>query len=147
MPQNPPEGVPQIVPYLNYRDVAAALDWLAKSFGFEQQLTMPGPDGAIMHAEMTLGAGRVMMGAASDEQGTASPADLPKVNQSLYVYVDDVDAHCAKARAAGAEITQEPTDMFWGDRMYAALDGEGHHWTFATHLRDVAPEDLKPPGA
>jgi uncharacterized glyoxalase superfamily protein PhnB len=67
---------------------------------------------------------------------------LPGIHQSLYVYVDDVDAHFRNAVEAGAEPLTEPADMFWGDRMYAVKDLEGHHWSFAQHVRDVALQDL-----
>jgi uncharacterized glyoxalase superfamily protein PhnB len=144
MVKNPPEGMPRITPYLFYNDVKAASDWLSKAFGFTQRMEMPGPDGAIMHAEMTLHEALVMMGLASEEQGSKSPAQLDGINQSLYIYVDDLEAHCRQAQAAGAEITSEITQMFWGDKMYVAKDLEGHRWTFAQHVKDVAPEDMKP---
>ncbi len=147
MPKNPPEGMPRVSPYLFYRDIPAALEWLHKAFGFRTRMTVPGPEGKVMHAEATLADGVVMMGPASDEQETRSPRDLPGVNQSLYVYVDDVDAHCRRARAAGARVTQELQDMFWGDRIYSARDCEGHHWTFAQCVKRVPPEELHPPRA
>lgn len=147
MPANPPEGMPRVIPYLFYNDLPAALDWLAKAFGLETRMSMPGPEGEIMHAEMQLRDAIIMMGPARDEQGSKSPADLPGVNQSLYMYVDDVDAHYQQAKGAGARIVSEPEDMFWGDRMYYAQDLEGHHWNFAEHVKEVAPEDMKPPGA
>ena len=147
MPQNPPENFPRLTPLVFYNDVATALDWLAKSFGFEKRVVMPGPDGSIIHAEMQLKDAVIMLGPPSDERQTKSAADLPAVNQSLYIYVDNVDAHCQQARAAGATITSEPEDQFWGDRIYNARDGEGHHWCFAQHVKEVAPEDMKPPGA
>lgn len=146
MAQNPPDGTPRAVPYLFYNDVSGALDWLAEAFGFSTRLTLPGPGGAPVHAEMELADALVMLGPASRERQCQSPADLGAVSQSLYVYVDDVDAHCERARSAGATIVSEPEDMFWGDRMYYARDCEGHHWNFAQHVKDVSPEDLKPPG-
>ncbi len=147
MPKNPPDGMPRISSILFYKDLAAALEWLAKSFGLEKRMQLPGPDGGIVHAEMTLADGVIMMGPDSDERGCLSPRDLPGVNQSLYVYVDGLEAHYQRAKASGAEITSEPEDMFWGDRVYSARDVEGHHWTFAEHVKDVAPEDMRPPGA
>lgn len=146
MPANPPEGMPRMIPYLFYNDLRAALDWLGKAFGLETRMSIPGPEGQILHAEMQLADAVVMMGPASSEQGSSSPADLAGVNQSLYVYVDDVDAHYQRAKAAGARIMSEPEDMFWGDRMYYAQDVEGHHWNFAEHVKEVAPEDMRPPG-
>ncbi len=147
MAQTPPEGMPRMVPYLFYNDIPAALEWLAKAFAFQTRNSMPGPGGAIMHAEMALDDAVIMLGPASEERSLSSPKDLPAVNQSLYVYVNNVDAHFERAKAAGAKIMSEPEDMFWGDRMYYAQDCEGHHWNFAQHVKDIAPEDMKPTGA
>jgi len=141
MPKNPPENTPRVTPYLYYQDVAAALRFLADAFGFREKLRMPGPDGKIAHAEMTLGDGLVMMGCPGAEY--QNPKRLGQTTQSLYVYVDDVDAHFARAKRAGAKIIDEPEDQFYGDRRYGAEDPEGHHWFFATHVRDVSPEDMK----
>jgi PhnB protein len=147
MPKNPPEGMPRLTPYLYYRDVPAALEWLAKAFGFKKLMAHDGPDGSIMHAEMKLADAVIMMGPASDEYGTKSPNDLPGVHQSLYVYVDNVDAHFERARSSGARIVRGPADQFYGDRNYTAQDCEGHHWHFAKHTKDIPPEELKPPEA
>ena len=145
MAQSPPEGFPRMTPYLIYNDVSAALDWLAKAFGFDQRMSMPGPDGKIMHAEMQIADAVIMMGPPSDEAETKSPQDLSAVNQSVFCFVDDVDAHYEQAKRAGATITSEPADMFWGDRTCVLEDLEGHRWTFAKKVRDVAPEDMAPP--
>jgi uncharacterized glyoxalase superfamily protein PhnB len=142
MVKNPPEGMPRLTPYLYYNDLGAALEWLGKAFGFQERMRLPGEDGALMHAEMGMADCVVMMGLPSQEFETSSAQDLPRVNASLYVYVEDVDAHHAHASAAGAE-PGELQDMFWGDRMYAVRDLEGHHWTFATAKNEPAP----PPGS
>ena len=144
MPKNPPEGMPRVTPYIFYADVETALAWLEKTFGFERRGEIPGPDGAIMHAEMQYKDGVVMMGPPSDEQGSKSPNELAGVNQSLYIYVDNVDEHYRHAKEAGATNITEPMDMFWGDRMYTVQDLEGHRWSFAQHVKDIAPEDMKP---
>ncbi|MEE9609154.1 MAG: VOC family protein [Myxococcota bacterium] len=146
MPANPPHDMLRITPNVFYDDPAAALDWLAKAFGFETRMSMPGPDGGVIHAEMQLADGVVMLSPTAGAEAWKSPKSLGgSVTQSLYVYVDDVDAHCAVARSAGAKILSEPEDMFWGDRTYVAEDLEGHRWSFAVHVRDVAPKDVKPP--
>jgi PhnB protein len=142
MPSNPPQNMPRITPYLYYEDVAGALSWLARAFGFRERLRMPGPDGKIMHAEMQLADGVIMMGCPGPDY--RNPKRLEGVTCSLYVYVDGVDAHFEHARKAGAKILEEPADQFYGDRRYGVEDPEGHHWYFATHVRDVAPEDMKP---
>lgn len=146
MVKNPPDNMPQISPYLCYDDLPAALDFLEKTFGFKRRFEMPDSNGKVVHAELALGAGVVMAGPGCDESGCKSPLKLGGVNQSLYVYVDDVDKHHAHAKALGAPGIAELQDMFWGDRMYEVKDCEGHNWVFAQHVRDVAPEDMQMPG-
>lgn len=145
MPANPPQNMPRVTPYLYYENVAAALDWLTRAFGLRERMRMPGPDGVIAHAEMEVADGVIMLGHPGPEY--RSPKQVGHATQSLYVYVDDVDEHARQARAAGAKLLEEPADQFYGDRRYGAEDLEGHQWYFATHVRDVAPEDMKPPGA
>ena len=128
----------RITPYLLYEDVAGALDWLAKAFGFRESGTrMSGPDGKVNHAAMELDDSIIMMGCPGPDY--KNPKRLGDVTQSLYVRVNDVDKHFEQARKAGAKILQEPEDMFYGDRRYGAADPEGHHWYFAQQVRQVAP--------
>lgn len=143
MPQNPPKNMPRITPYLYYQDVGAASDWLVKTFGFEERMRMNGPDGKVMHTEVALADGVVMMGRPAGEY--RNPRELRQTTQGLYVYVDKVDEHFQHAKKAGAKILKEPEDQFYGDRRYTAEDPEGHEWFFATHVKDVAPEDMKVP--
>ncbi len=143
MPKNPPENMPRVSPYLYYEDVAAALAWLVRSFGFKERVRMPGPQGEIMHAEMECAEGVIMMGRPAPDY--RNPRNLGGVTQSLYVYVDDIDGHFRRAKSAGAKIIEEPADQFYGDRRYGVEDPEGHQWYFAEHVKDVAPEDMKPP--
>jgi uncharacterized glyoxalase superfamily protein PhnB len=121
---------PTVYPVLSYRDAAAALDWLQKAFGFEQLFATPGEDGTIVHAELSAGNGVIMLGSGA---GPNASADWRSVPQSVYVAVEDTDAHYARARAAGAEITREPEDLDYGSREYSARDLEGHHWHFGTY--------------
>jgi uncharacterized glyoxalase superfamily protein PhnB len=141
MPANPPENMSRITPYLYYEDVAGALAWLTRAFGFRERSRIPGPDGRVTHAEMVLAGGVLMMGHPGAEY--RNPKRLGGVTQN--VYVDDVDRHFRQARDAGAKILEEPKDQFYGDRRYGVEDPEGHHWFFAQHVRDVAPEDMKRP--
>jgi PhnB protein len=134
----------RVIPYLFYADAAAAIEFLTKAFGFEERVRMPGPDGRIMHAEVGYQDNVVMLATAAEEVGTASPRELPGRNAMVLCYVDDVDAHYARAKAAGAKVPAEPEDQFYGDRTYRAEDPEGHQWYFHTHVRDVDPEDMKP---
>jgi PhnB protein len=134
--------MPRVTPYLYYEDVAAALGWLGRAFGLAERVRMPGPDGRIGHAEVTLADAVVMLGCPGPDY--RAPRRLGNATHSIYLYVDDVDAHFQRARDAGAKILEEPADQFYGDRRYGAEDPEGHHWYFATHVRDAAPEDTKP---
>ncbi len=143
MVDNPPHDTPRVSPYLLYEDLPGALAWLAKAFGFRERLRIATSDGAVGHAEMTIGEGVIMMGWPGPDY--KNPKHLGAVTHNVYVYVDDVDAHCERARAAGAEIFEEPADQFYGDRRYGAHDPEGHMWFFATHTRDVPQDELVPP--
>jgi uncharacterized glyoxalase superfamily protein PhnB len=130
------------VPALAYRDPKAALDWLARAFDFELTMAIDGPDGDASqgHYEMAYeGHGRIMIGGEWNDW-TRSPSSCGGFNTtSTHVEVArDIDAHCERARAAGAEILVEPSDQFYGDRVYRAKDPEGHHWTFAMRVRDVS---------
>ncbi len=142
MTQSPPAGYPRIIPYLLYKDGAQAIDFLIRAFGFEERMRMAAPNGMLMHAELEFGGVVVMLADVPPMDGYGSPKDLPVVHSTTLCYVDDVDAHYAKAKAAGAQILTEPTDQFYGDRTYRARDIGGHEWTFATHVRDVSPEEL-----
>ncbi|HXU35824.1 MAG TPA: VOC family protein [Blastocatellia bacterium] len=141
MATNQPENAQRITIYLYYEDVAGALDWLSRAFGFHEQNRMSGPDGSVAHAGMTLGDAVIMMGDPGPDY--QNPKRLGHVTQSLYVIVDDVDKHYEQAKQAGAKIIEEPKDQFYGDRRYGAEDIEGHHWYFAQHLSGGAPEEMK----
>ena len=143
MPTNPPPGTQRVIPYLRYRDAPAAIDFLTRAFGFVERMRMPAPDGDLMHAEVALGDNVLMLASACDQMNTKAPMELPAAAHLVMCYVDDVDAHCARARAEGATITAEPTDKFYGDRTYGATDPEGHRWYFATHVRDVSREEME----
>jgi PhnB protein len=128
-----------ITPYLLYEDVDAALGFLAKAFGFQEVLRYTGEAGYVNHAEMRLGDAAVYLGDPGDHY--RNPKTLGQDTVGIYVLVDDVDGHHERAKAAGAEIVEEPTDQEYGDRRYTAVDPEGHRWYFAQPMRDVAPED------
>jgi uncharacterized glyoxalase superfamily protein PhnB len=125
-----------VVPILIYADVSGAIDWLTRSFGFEERLRAPGRDGGIGHAQLVIGDGAVMLGKA----GGPFSANLDKPNQYVHVTVPDVAAHFERARANGAEIVEPLTTMPFGERQYTAKDHAGHWWTFSQHVADIAPE-------
>lgn len=127
-----------------YRDPRAALAWLEKAFGFETVMLIEGPDGAIVHSQMDFGDSYIMVAYEWDE-AHKSPASLDGKNtQSIHIQVEaDIDAHCERARAAGATITQEPTDQFYGDRSYRCVDPEGHIWTIGQTIAVVSREEAE----
>jgi PhnB protein len=129
----------QVTAYLLYEDVATALDWLSRAFGFKETLRFADPDGQVTHAEMDTGGGEFMLGQPG--AGYQSPKRSGHHNAFLHVAVDDVDAHFERARAAGATILSEPEDKEYGLRGYRSEDPEGHRWDFATQLREVEPEE------
>jgi uncharacterized glyoxalase superfamily protein PhnB len=144
-----PQGWPRISSGLYYRDASKMIDWLCEAFGFDIKIKVEGEQGEIVHSELTYGEGLIMVN--GERIGPASrwgvdmksPASIGGANtQGLMLYVDDVDAHCAQARAAGAKIIDEPSvhdygDDYWSDRSYGALDPEGHMWWFSQRLRSA----------
>ena len=144
-----PKGWPRISSCLSYRNAGEMIDWLCSAYGFEIRLKVEGDEGRIEHSELTYGDdGLIMVGSEKEGYGGVttvplrSPASVNGTNtQSLMVFVDNVDAHCAHARSAGAKIVNEPADHdygeeYWTDRSYGALDPEGHVWWFTQRIRD-----------
>ncbi len=131
----------RIVPQLAYQDIGAALEWLAKAFGFREleDQRFVGEDGEVGHAEMEVGPGVHFMLGTSGGHGSTSPRTLGGRTQHLCVYVDDIEGHLERARAAGATVLEELEDQPWGDRRYEAEDREGHRWMFCQHVRDMEP--------
>ena len=129
---------------LFYKDAFAALDWLEKAFGFERTMVITDKEGNLGHSEMRFGDGYIMIGTEWIDY-VASPASIGGKNtQSIHVHLGDgIDAHCERARAAGAVILQEPADQFYGDRTYRARDPEGHVWTFGQTVRRVGREEAE----
>lgn len=140
-----------LTPTAFYRDPRAALDWLGRAFGFEVGILMVDANGDVAYAEMTYrGASIGVAGEWTiDGEGAAVEARSPAsmggaITQFVWIDVGgDVDAHCERARSAGALIIQEPADQFYGARTYRALDPEGHVWNFRQELRRVSPAEME----
>jgi uncharacterized glyoxalase superfamily protein PhnB len=142
----PPAGWPRLSASVFYDDAAAAIDWLCRAFGFEVRLKIEGPDGSIAHSELVFDQGLIMVGSAKNGRGEPSrpwrrsPQAIGGANtQALMLFVDDADAHCERARSAGARIAAEPKttdygDDYWTDRGYEAVDPEGHRWWFMQRI-------------
>jgi len=142
-----PSGWPRISSSVFYKDPAAAIDWLCRAFGFEVRLKVEGEGGQIEHSELVFGDGLIMVGGEGhnvrpEDEHMVSPRSTGGRNtQVLAIFVDDVDAHCTHARAAGARIFREPETNDYGaeyamDRTYGAVDPDGHLWFFMQRVRD-----------
>ena len=125
----------RVIPALRYKNAAAAIDWLCRCFGLERKMVVPAEGGRIAHAELTLGNGMIMLGDGDSEYGelVAAPIGTKKATQGIYVVVEDVDRHYAKAQEAGAEIVLPIKTQDYGGRDYTARDLEGHVWTFGNY--------------
>ena len=144
----PAARAPRMLPQLAYHDIASALEWLTKVFGFREleEARFVGPDGKVGHAEIEAAPGVTLMLGGDGGHGLSSPKSSGARSQMLCVYVSDVQEHFERSRAAGATICAEPEDKFWGDRTYEAEDLEGHRWAFHQRVRDVSPEERSSPG-
>jgi uncharacterized glyoxalase superfamily protein PhnB len=134
-----------VIPMLAYEDGGAAIDWLTSAFGFSEQTRFTDEDGTVTHAELETGSGTIMLATPSPDYVSPkrlrelSPearkmAEVPYVIDGVVVEVDDVDAHFARAKEAGATILSEPADQSVGIRHYRAEDPEGHRWMFSQDI-------------
>jgi len=136
-----PQTTQRIVPMIVFTDAPAGLEFLTRAFGFTETERLDMPDGTVGHAEVAFEGSVVMVASANDgipDLGVPrlrSPMDLPAHEVQIRVYVDDLDSHFERARAAGAEIIVPPADQGYGERIYRAADPEGHRWIFAQRLR------------
>ncbi len=133
----------RIVPALSYDDAPAMIEFLCRAFGFVERFRLEMPDGGIGHASLLSDGAELTLASAYPEGGLGGPGSLPHRHASVMVYVDDVDAHHARAAAEGATILQAPEDQFFGDRTYRVADPEGGVWWFHQHLRDVGAEEAQ----
>jgi len=141
-----PKPRPTFVPQLPYEDVAAAIEFLERAFGFREERGSRVEDaktGRVAHAMLAFGEGLVGLGGQGGH-GAQTPKSVGGVeSQYVSVYVPDVDAHFERARAAGARIANGLRDQFWGDRTYEAIDPEGHRWRFHQRVREVPQSEWR----
>ncbi len=128
-----------VLPHIVYQNVAEAIAWLSRTFGFVEHYRYGEPGGPISGAQMHLGNAWIMLKRAS--AGRASPKQLGYGTQSLTVFVEDVDAHFQTAKSAGAKIVEDLHETVYGERQYGAEDLDGHHWLFSRHARDLSPAE------
>lgn len=126
----------RVIPVLTYRDIPAAHDFLVRAFGFGAG-GVEHVDGRPIHGEVLVGSAPVWLHRVTETHHLASPRTVDVANGGLVVHVDDVDAHYARARAAGAQIDSELIDQPYGQREYGARDLEGHRWWFAAPVRSA----------
>jgi PhnB protein len=137
-----PEGQHSITPSITCKDAAKAIDFYKNVFGATEIMRMPGPGGIIMHAELRIGDSAIFL---NDEiPGMAAAPSGSSINPVyLFLYTEDVDSVFNRAIAAGSKPTMPVANMFWGDRYGKFNDPFGHSWGVATHVEDVAPEEMQ----
>ncbi|MFG2025943.1 VOC family protein [Streptomyces sp. NPDC048825] len=140
-----PDAYRRVTPCLVVQGAAKALEFYGEVFGATERMRFPGPGGTVVHAEIEIGDSVVIVEDASPMLGTEAPpaGGLPGSPAFLFVYVEDVDAVVARAVELGATLKRAPEDQFYGDRDGSIVDPYGHWWTVATHVEDVAPEEME----
>lgn len=129
---------------LFYQDPRAAIDWLQKAFGFELTMLLEDADGGVAHSQLSFGDSMVMIGTEWTEDHKSPKSSGGKNTQTVSIQIDgDIEAHYARARAAGAEIHAEPATQFYGDRTYRCRDPEGHIWNVSQTVEVVSREEAE----
>ena len=141
-PQPIPEGYRTLTPYLAVEDAATAIDYYKQAFGATERVRMDAPDGKIGHAELQIGDSRIMLSDPFPQASTRPPSELGGTSASVFMYVEDVDAVVKRAVDAGATVTMEVADQFWGDRFGSIMDPFGLSWSIATHVEDLTPDEI-----
>ncbi len=139
----PPKGYHSVTPYLTVGDAKAALDFYSRAFDADSIMTLDGPGGKVMHAEMRIGDSTVMLADEFPEWGNQSPASLGGTPCSLMIYFDDVDAMFDRAVAAGATVIMPVQDQFYGDRSGSIKDPFGHQWTLSKQIEQLSAEEIE----
>jgi PhnB protein len=137
-----PEGYHTVTPYLAVDDAAEAIDFYKSAFGAKERVRMEAPGGKVGHAELEIGDSLVMLSDPFPQSTTRPPSELSGTSSSVFLYVKDVDEVVKEAVDAGATVTMEVADQFWGDRFGTVTDPFGHVWSIATHIEDVPPEEM-----
>ena len=138
-----PEGYSTVTPYLIIKGAATAIDYYKMAFDAQEIMRMPGPDGTIAHAELQIGTSRIMLADEAPQMGHKSPLTLGGTGTSLMLYLTDVDDTFQRAVSGGGKVVQPVKNQFYGDRSGTLTDPFGHEWTIATHVEDVAPDEMK----
>jgi PhnB protein len=137
-----PEGYHSLTPYLAVDDAERAIEFYKDAFGATEQVRMQGPDGKIGHAELQVGDSKLMLSDPFPQSSVRPPAERGGTTASIFMYVEDVDAAFEQAKKAGATVTSEIEDAFWGDRWGTLSDPFGHVWSIATHKEDLSEQEI-----
>jgi PhnB protein len=137
-----PDGYPRVTPYLHVDGASTAIDFYSKVFGATERMRMPSPGGKVGHAELEIGDSLIMLADEFPEMGAPSPKTIGGTPVTVMVYVDDVDTVFDRAVKAGATSLRPVEDKFYGDRGGEFEDRWGHRWSIATHIEDVAPDEM-----
>jgi len=138
-----PEGYPRVSPYLCVDGASAAIEFYERVFGAKERARMAQPDGKVGHAELEFGDSVVMLSDEYPEMGVRSPKAIGGTPVIMSVYVEDVDDVFKRALGAGATTVRDVKDQFYGDRTGQFEDPFGHQWSVATHVEDVAPDEME----
>jgi PhnB protein len=138
-----PEGYHTLTAVLAVEDASAAIDFYKKAFGAKERMRMDAPGGKIAHAELEIGDSLIMLSDPFPQSNVKPPNEVGTSTMSIFMYSEDVDAAIAKAVDAGATLTTEAEEMFWGDRFGTITDPYGHMWAIATHVADLSPEEIE----
>jgi PhnB protein len=141
-----PEGFTSITPYLTVDDGNAAIEFYKKAFGATDRGVMKGPDGKIAHASLEIGNAIIMLSDKFPQSACQTPKELGGTTVAIFLYVEDVDSVVQDAADAGAKVTMQPEDQFWGDRLGQVTDPYGHVWQIGTHVQDLTPEEIEARG-
>ena len=137
-----PEGYHALTPSLAVENAAQAIEFYKRAFGAKERVRMDTPDGKIGHAELEIGDSLVMLADVFPQSQTRPPKELGGSTAGIFMYSEDVDAAVKQAVDAGATVTMEVADQFWGDRFGVVADPFGHQWQIATHKEDLTPEEI-----
>jgi PhnB protein len=138
-----PEGYPRVMPYLIVDGAPDAIDFYESVLGASERMRMPGPDGRLGHAELELGESVIMLADENPEMGIHGPKKFGGTPVTIHVYVEDADAAFERALSAGATSLRPVENQFYGDRSGQFEDPFGHRWNVATHVEDIAPDEME----
>ncbi|RFB75000.1 VOC family protein [Methylovirgula sp. 4M-Z18] len=137
-----PNGMHTVTPHLMCGDALDAIEFYKTAFGAKEESRLV-HNGFLLHAMLRIGDSAIMMSQEMPERGGRGPKLLGGTACNIHLYVEDADAQTAQAVAAGAKVIMPVSDMFWGDRYGIVEDPFGHHWSIATHVRDVTPDEMQ----